>query len=61
MIGQLRETQNYVKASDSGLGIHELKTHAHANDRDIEDWNKIITWLDSDIRHKELKIGLRIV
>jgi chromosome partitioning protein len=59
LIGELRETQNYVKASDSGLGVHELKSHA--NEKDIEDWNKILTWLDSDIRHKDLKFGLRTV
>ena len=58
IIGQLRETQNYVKASDQGLGVHELKHQA--NDRDIEDWNKIIRWLDSDIRHKDFETSLRI-
>ncbi|MCK4704635.1 MAG: ParA family protein [Gammaproteobacteria bacterium] len=59
LIGQLRETQNYVKASDSGLGVQELKPAA--SDRDIDDWNKIISWLDSDVRHKDLKAGLRAV
>jgi len=59
LIGQLRETQNYVKASDRGLGIHELKSQA--SDRDMEDWNNIVTWLDSDIRHKDLKTVLSIV
>ena len=58
IIGQLRETQSYVRASDQGLGIHELKLQT--SDRDIEDWNKIITWLDSEVRHKDLETSLRL-
>ena len=58
IIGQLRETQNYIRASDQGLAIHELKHQA--SDRDIEDWNRIIRWLDSDVRHKDLETSLRV-
>ncbi len=58
IIGQLRETQNYIKASDQGLAIHELKPKT--SDRDIEDWNKIVRWLDSDVRHKDFDTSLRV-
>lgn len=58
LIGQLRESQNYVKAADRGLGVHELK--GQASDRDLEDWNQIVNWLDSDKRHKDLNPVLRI-
>ena len=46
VIAQLRETQNYNKASESGLGIHELGSKA--SDKDIQDWKTIIDWLDAD-------------
>lgn len=46
VIAKLRETQNYVKASESGLGIHELG--ANASEKDIEDWHQIVNWLDTE-------------
>lgn len=46
VIASLRETQNYIKASECGLGVHELG--AHANDVDIKDWSNIAGWLDDD-------------
>lgn len=45
IIGSLRETQNYNKASESGLGIHELKLNTSIDDS--ETWLEITTWLDS--------------
>lgn len=44
VIAKLRETQNYNKASESGLGIHELGSRA--SDKDHDDWRQIIAWLD---------------
>lgn len=46
VIAELRDTQNYNKASDCGLGIHELTTHA--SDKDQEDWKRIVEWLDNE-------------
>ena len=46
VIAELRETQNYNKASECGLGIHE--TELHADKRDVEAWEKIINWLDNN-------------
>lgn len=54
VIANLRETQNYIKASECGLGIHEMG--AKADKRDIEDWRKIIDWLDADQRPGNLTI-----
>ena len=46
VIAKLRETQNYVKAVDAGLGVHELTSRS--NSKDIEDWHNIIRWLDDE-------------
>lgn len=54
VIAKLRETQNYIKASESGLGIHEMGPKT--DERDIEDWRNIIDWLDADQRFNELKV-----
>ena len=44
VIARIRETQNYVKAADEGLGVHEIKSRTNA--KDIEDWQEVIQWLD---------------
>ncbi len=44
-ISVLRETQNYVRAAERGLGIFELAPYAVR--RDIEQWDPIIRWLNS--------------
>ena len=44
-ISVLRETQNYVRAAERGLGIFELAPYAVR--RDIEQWEPIIRWLES--------------
>ena len=43
VIARLRETQNYNKASECGLGIHELGSKA--SEKDVEDWRQIVNWL----------------
>jgi chromosome partitioning protein len=47
VIARLRETQNYVKASEYGLGEHELGSKA--SEKDIESWRQILSWLDADV------------
>jgi chromosome partitioning protein len=46
VIARLRETENYIKASECGLGIHELGSKT--SEKDIDDWRQIINWLDSE-------------
>jgi chromosome partitioning protein len=55
VIAELRDTQNYNKASDSGLGVHELG--AHASHKDHEDWRRIIEWLDTDTHASALTVA----
>ena len=44
-ISVLRETQNYNKAAERGLGIFELAPYLVR--RDIDQWDPIIRWLNS--------------
>jgi chromosome partitioning protein len=44
-ISVLRETQNYNKASERGLGIFELPPYLVS--RDLDQWEPIIKWLGS--------------
>lgn len=46
VIARLRETQNYIKASECGLGIHELGSRT--SEKDIEDWRQIVNWLEAE-------------
>ena len=45
VIGQLRETQNYIRASGRGLGIFELP--AYLAWQDWAQWESILAWLQS--------------
>ena len=44
-ISALRETQNYVRAADRGLGVFELPPYAVR--KDMDQWDPIIRWLNS--------------
>ena len=43
VVGQLRETQNYVTAAQQGLGVHELP---RADSRDGARWQSLVQWLE---------------
>jgi len=45
VIAQLRETQNYVTSSATGLGVHEL--NSRTNQQDIDAWHQVISWLEN--------------
>jgi chromosome partitioning protein len=44
-IATLRDTQNYIRAADRGVGIFEMAPSAVA--QDIEQWKPLIKWLNS--------------
>ncbi len=44
IIGVLRDSQNFVHAVENGLGVPEMPSHR--NRRDIEELEKIVSWLD---------------
>jgi chromosome partitioning protein len=43
-VTSLRDTQNYVHASETGLGIHELESYRVRDD--VRDWGALIRWLE---------------
>ncbi len=43
-VASFRDTQNYVHASESGLGIHEMDTRKTR--MDVQDWEALINWLE---------------
>lgn len=56
VIASLRETQNYIKSSEGGLGIHELGSRASENDINV--WRQILRWLDEDQQNSNIKIAV---
>ncbi len=55
VIANLRETQQYNKASELGLGIHEMGYRA--SDADINAWDQIIDWIDADLRTNRIRLA----
>ena len=42
----LRDTQNYIRAAEQGLGIFELAPHEVRHD--LEQWQPLLEWLESE-------------
>jgi len=45
IIATLRDTQNYLRASERGLGIFDMRNSLV--EHDVDQWKPIITWLNS--------------
>lgn len=45
LVATFRDTQNYVRSAQSGIGIFEMPAWQVV--KDIDDWNKLASWLDS--------------
>ena len=45
IIATLRDTQNYIRASERGLGIFDMRNSLV--EHDVDQWRPIITWLNS--------------
>lgn len=45
VVGVLRDSQNYVRAFESGQGIHEMRGGTYA--QDVEHWVSVLDWLES--------------
>jgi chromosome partitioning protein len=43
VIATLRDSQNYVRASEMGLGLHEMKRYVV--EQDLGDWQPMLAWL----------------
>ncbi len=45
VVATLRDSQNYIRAAESGLGIHEMKVQQVAED--LKAWESLTAWLAS--------------
>lgn len=45
VVARLRDTQNYTRAVEQGLGIHEIKAYSARQDR--PHWEEVINWLNT--------------
>jgi chromosome partitioning protein len=43
VIATLRDSQNYVRAAEQGVGVHEMKHYLV--EQDLEDWGPLLAWL----------------
>ncbi len=49
MIAELRDTQNYVRAAERGLSIHDIRPASRVQ-RDVDDWAPLLGWLEQPER-----------
>jgi chromosome partitioning protein len=43
VVATLRDSQNYVRAAEQGVGLHEMK-HPLV-EQDLKDWQPMLAWL----------------
>ncbi len=43
IVAIIRDSQNYVRAAELGVGVHEMKGHVARED--VEQWGPLVTWL----------------
>ncbi len=46
VIATIRDSQNYVRAAEQGVGIHEMK--AHLVKEDMTQWETLLAWLEPE-------------
>jgi len=44
IVATIRDSQNYVRAAELGLGVHEMKSYVARED--VEQWEPLIAWLE---------------
>ena len=45
IVATFRDSQNYIRGAELGVGIHEMKPYLVRED--IEQWNPLVDWLES--------------
>jgi chromosome partitioning protein len=46
IVAIIRDSQNYVRAAELGLGVHEMKSYVAR--ADVEQWGPLVTWLTGE-------------
>jgi len=49
IIAELRDTQNYVRAAERGLSIHDIRPPSRVQ-RDVDDWMPLVNWIERSNR-----------
>ncbi len=44
IVATIRDSQNYVRAAELGIGVHEMKSYVAA--ADVEQWEPLVEWLN---------------
>jgi len=44
IVATLRDSQNYLRAAELGVGVHEMKSYIVS--QDVEEWRPLIEWLE---------------
>src|SRR5664279_392847 len=52
LLATIRDSQNYVRSAESGLGLHEMKPHLVADD--LPAWLPLLEWLEEPPRQVAL-------
>jgi chromosome partitioning protein len=47
IVATIRDSQNYVRAAELGIGVHEMKSYVAQ--ADVEQWEPLIDWLDKPV------------
>jgi chromosome partitioning protein len=46
IVATLRDSQNYLRAAEQGIGLHEMKTYLVR--QDLEEWRPLVEWLEPE-------------
>jgi chromosome partitioning protein len=44
IVATIRDSQNYVRAAEAGMGVHEMKSYIARED--VEQWEPLVEWLN---------------
>src|SRR5262249_9847174 len=51
IVATIRDSQNYARAAEQGIGVHEMKSYVARED--VEQWEPLIQWLDRPALSRE--------
>jgi chromosome partitioning protein len=55
IVATIRDSQNYVRAAEHGIGVHEMKSYIARED--VEQWEPLIQWLETPPAPRESTHG----
>src|ERR1700756_1643897 len=55
IVATIRDSQNYVRAAEQGIGVHEMKSYIARED--VEQWEPLVQWLEKPPTPRETGPG----